>query len=232
MSGPTSLRRPEKREPEDEGWLITFADMAVLLMCFFVLMFAMSSPDKAQFDLISKALMDEGFSSKQDIPIDDPYEKLKSQLATVLKAQGFDKDMVVDASKPNIEVELASSAFFQTGTARFSAKALPMLKAMSEQIKPLAVKDVVVEINGHTDDTPIESEQFPSNWELSSARASNLVRYFITQGFPANKLRAVGLADTQPKAPNRDAKGNPIAVNQELNRRVVMKMLKGDDSNK
>ena len=225
----TTLRRAQKYEPEDDGWLITFADMAVLLMCFFVLMFAMSSPDKAQFDLISKALMDEGFSSRQDVATDDPYEVLKSQLATVLKAQGFDKDMVVDASHPTIEVELASGAFFQNGTARFSVKALPMLKVMSEQLMPLSTKDVVIEVNGHTDDAPVANEQFPSNWELSSARASNLVRYFITQGFPANKLRAVGLADTQPKAPNRDTKGNAIAVNQELNRRMVIKMLKGDD---
>jgi chemotaxis protein MotB len=225
----TQLRRAQKYEPEDDGWLITFADMAVLLMCFFVLMFAMSSPDKAQFDLISKALMDEGFSSRQDVPTDDPYEKLKSQLATALNAQGFGKDMVVDASHRSIEVELAAGAFFQSGTAKFSAKALPMLKVMSDQLMPLADKDVVIEVDGHTDDAPVANEQFPSNWELSSARASNLVRYFITQGFPANKLRAVGLADTQPKAPNRDAKGNPIAVNQELNRRMVMKMLKGDD---
>ena len=230
MSENHSLRRIVKDEPEDEGWLITFADMAVLLMCFFVLMFAMSSPDKAQFDMISKALMDEGFSSEKGVPTEDPFEILKTQLAMSLGASGYGKDIAVDASKPNIEVELASGSFFQPGTAKFSAKALPMLKLMSDQIMPLAKKDVVIQIEGHTDDGQIESAQFPSNWELSSARSSNLVRYFIAQGFPGNKLRAVGLADTQPKAPNRDAKGNPIAVNQDLNRRVVMKMLRGEDN--
>ena len=225
-----TLRRVVKHEPEDEGWLITFADMAVLLMCFFVLMFSLSNPDKTDFDLISKALQDEGFSSKQGVPTEDPFEILKTQLSMSLGASGYDKYVAVDASKATIEVEMASSAFFQPGSAKFSSAALPMLKLMSEQVLPLAKKDVIIEIDGHTDDEPIKSEQFPSNWELSAARSANMVRYFIAQGFPANKLRAVGLADTQPKAPNRDARGNAISANQELNRRVVMKMLRGEDN--
>ncbi len=220
-------RRP-RPEMEDDTWLITFADMTTLLMCFFILLFSLSSPDMKQFKLVAEALREKGFYS-DIVPTEDPYEKLKKELALSLGASGYDKQVAISDSKHGIEVELASSAFFINGTAKFSDKALPMLDMITKQIMPLAKKDVIVQVEGHTDDNPIDTPQFPSNWELSSARASNLVRYLIAQGFPAEKLRAVGLADTQPKAPNRDSTGNPIPANQDLNRRVVLKLMKGDD---
>ncbi|MGF1957720.1 OmpA/MotB family protein, partial [Enterococcus casseliflavus] len=65
---------------------------------------------------------------------------------------------------------------------------------------------------------------------LSTARAANVVRYLITQGFPPNKLQVAGFGDTRPKAVNRDTNGNPIPANQELNRRVVVRLIKGDDN--
>jgi chemotaxis protein MotB len=221
-------RRP-RPEMEDDSWLITFADMAVLLMCFFILLFSISSPDMEQVKIIAQGLRAKGFYS--DVaPLEDPYQKLKKELALSLGASGYDKQVAVSDSKHGVEVELASSAFFVYGTAKFSDKALPMLQMISAQIMPLANKDVIIQIEGHTDDAPISTPQFPSNWELSAARAANLVRYLIAQGFPANKLRAVGLADTQPKAPNHDSAGNPIPANQDLNRRVVIKLMRGDDN--
>jgi chemotaxis protein MotB len=105
-----------------------------------------------------------------------------------------------------------------------------MLELVTKQILPLSKSEIVIEVEGHTDDSPVSSEQYPSNWELSSARASNVVRYLVAKGFPAHRLRAVGLAATQPKAMNRDAAGTPIPANQDLNRRVVIRMIKGEDT--
>ncbi len=105
-----------------------------------------------------------------------------------------------------------------------------MLQMMARQILPLGKEDILIQVEGHTDDTPVSNAQYPSNWELGGGRAANVVRYFIAQGFPAAKLRAVSLGETQPKAPNRDANGNPIPANQDLNRRVVIKMIKGEDN--
>jgi chemotaxis protein MotB len=116
------------------------------------------------------------------------------------------------------------------GSAKFSPEALPMLEMLAGQILPLAKAEIVVSVEGHTDDSPVNSELYPSNWELSSARAANVVRFLIDKKFPPQKLRAVGLAATKPKAPNRDAAGTPILANQDLNRRVVVRMIKGEDS--
>lgn len=220
--------RTKRDEPEDEGWLITFADMCVLMMCFFVLLFALSSPDINQFKMVADALRTQGFYNDA-IPTEDPYEKLKKQLSLSLGASGYDKFIAASSTDESIDVELSSGAFFMPGSAKFTSAAIPMLELLSKQIAPLAKADISIEVEGHTDDSPINSVQYPSNWELSSARASNVVRFLIAKGFPAEKLKAIGRAATVPKAMNRDAAGTPIPANQDLNRRVVMRLVKGDD---
>jgi chemotaxis protein MotB len=122
-----------------------------------------------------------------------------------------------------VDIELASTSFFSAGSAQLKREAVPVLEHVLAQIKPfLAASDMVVKIEGHTDDTPSVSKQFPSNWELSTARASNVVRFFIAKGIPANRLMVTGYADTKPKVANRDATGKAIPENQLLNRRVVI----------
>jgi len=190
-------------------------------------MFSMAQPDATQFKKVSEALRKEGFYTSV-IPKEDAWADLRQQFELSLGASGYDKFMSVSETPDAVEVELSSTAFFLPGQSKFTRDALPMLKQMSEQILPLKNEDVKLEIEGHTDDTPSNSAQFPTNWELSSARAANVVRYLIAQGFPKEKLRAVGLADTHPKVPNRDSAGNPIPSNQDLNRRVVVKMTKAD----
>jgi chemotaxis protein MotB len=87
-------------------------------------------------------------------------------------------------------------------------------------------RDYTISIEGYTDDSPIKTPQFPSNWELSTARAAAVVRSFVGLGVPAERLRAVGFAETSPKLPNRDADGKAIPENQAQNRRVVIRLEK------
>ncbi len=228
-SAPAPSLRRRREEPEDEGWLITFADMCVLLMCFFIILFAMSSPNAEQFKVVAQALRERGFFSDA-VPTEDPFNEIREQLSQSIGVSGFDNYITAMENPKGIDIEMSSTAFFMPGSAQFSPEALPMLELIARQIMPLKETDVVIEVEGHTDDSQIESAQYPSNWELSSARASNVVRYFITKGLPPQKMRAVGLAATRPKAPNRDAAGNPIPANQDLNRRVVVKLLRGEDN--
>jgi chemotaxis protein MotB len=79
-------------------------------------------------------------------------------------------------------------------------------------------------VEGHTDNMPISNERFPSNWELSSARASNVVQYMISQGIDPMSIKASAYAETRPEAPNEDAKGIAIPKNQAANRRIVVRI--------
>jgi chemotaxis protein MotB len=125
-------------------------------------------------------------------------------------------------------LEVSSAAFFASGSATLSAEGADILRDVAQKLKSDEFRDYAITVEGHTDNIPIHTAQFPSNWELSTARAAAVLHCLLDQGIPAQKLRAAGYADTFPKAPNQDANGNPIPENEALNRRVVIKLEKID----
>lgn len=221
-------RRTRHEPPEDDAWLITFADMSVLLMSFFILMFALSNEGQKRLDDVAKSLRQEGFYN-DNIPHTDPFDEAKQQLSLMVAQKGYDAFIAPADTPKGFDVELASGSFFETGSAKFTPSALPMLRQIAQLLAPLSTQDVTVEVVGHTDDSPIAGNAYPTNWELSAARAANVVRYLVAQKFPAEKLRVIGRGDTHPKVPNRDPQGNPIPANQDLNRRVVIRLIRGED---
>lgn len=134
----------------------------------------------------------------------------------------------------NIEIEKGdrittiemNSAPLAKGSATLSEDGLKVLGDLKNTLISDEYKDYTISIEGYTDDSPIKTTQFPSNWELSTARAAAVVRSFVELGVPADRLRAVGFAETSPKLPNRDAQGTPILENQAQNRRVVIRLEK------
>ena len=127
---------------------------------------------------------------------------------------------------------MSSAAFFDSGSATLSAAGAAILRGELDKLNSDQYEDYEITVEGHTDDTPIHTAQFPSNWELSTARAAAVVHFLLDQGIPAQKLRAAGYADTFPKLPNHDADGNPIPENQAQNRRVVIKLEKIDPADR
>jgi len=123
-------------------------------------------------------------------------------------------------------LETNSAALFDSGSSTITEAGAAILQKVAIDLKSDRFKNYQITVEGHTDDTPISTPQFPSNWELSTARASAVVHFFLGMGIPASKLRAAGYADTFPKVPNRDANGNSIPFNQAQNRRVVIKLEK------
>lgn len=125
-------------------------------------------------------------------------------------------------------IQLSSAAFFARGTASLSDAGQSILENLVDGLQSPAFTAYRITVEGHTDDEPISSAQFPSNWELSAARAAAVVRFFVQHGIAADRLRAAGYADTHPLVPNRDAAGDPIPENQARNRRVVIELEKID----
>jgi len=124
--------------------------------------------------------------------------------------------------------QFSSAAFFASGSATLSDSGQSILGGLLERLQSSEFAAYRITVEGHTDDEPISSAQFPSNWELSAARAAAVVRFFVGHRISAQRLRAAGYADTHPLAPNRDAAGDPIAENQAKNRRVVIELEKVD----
>jgi chemotaxis protein MotB len=122
--------------------------------------------------------------------------------------------------------QISSAAFFGPGSATLSASGAELLRDVAARVNAPALADYKITVEGHTDDRPIRSSQFPSNWELSTARAAAVVHFLLNAGVPATRLRAAGYADTFPLVPNHDVNGQPIPENQARNRRVVIRLEK------
>ena len=116
-----------------------------------------------------------------------------------------------------VAVTFKSNVLFTSGKATIKKDIEPILDGLALAIQELPYS---VAVEGHTDDIPISSDEYPSNWELSTARASRVVRYLISEGVSSKRLFASGYADTKARVPNLDEFGRPIDENRAENRRV------------
>jgi chemotaxis protein MotB len=124
------------------------------------------------------------------------------------------KDLVsVQGNEEWLAIELKSSLLFQSGEAEPGVDAAPIMEALADTVRDGGLP---VRVEGFTDDQPIASEVYPSNWELSSARAASIVKMLADNGVAANRLAAIGYAEFQPVAPNDSEEG------RAANRRVVL----------
>ena len=214
------MEAPPEEIPEPEDWLVTYADAITLLMAFMVMLLTFAEYDIPAYQEAAAAI--EGKISGRDVI--SPIELMKQDIQDVVYEQQADQAVEVEADDKGIVIELASSAFYLPGSADFRKEALPVLLSMVQLLDAPRFKAYIIEVEGHTDDDPIRTVRYPSNWELSAGRATGVVRYFITQGMFPKRLKAVGFSDSRPKLPNRNKDGTPIPANQAENRRVIIRV--------
>lgn len=221
MADETSHRRKIFNKPEagdDEPWLVTYADMVTLLMTFFVLMFSISSIDPVKLeqlgDSVGKALGGTKKKTAQTFTMKEIYE----EVADVIEQEQLKGVIEVEASTRGVSIQIPSAISFASGKADLDPRIFPILTKFA----PMITKSKFpIAIEGHTDSIPMKSDQYPSNWELSAARSAQVVRYFIDLGLPADRFRAIGYAETRPRAPGRTVEeANQTEEQRSQNRRV------------
>ncbi|QJB55898.1 OmpA family protein [Pseudodesulfovibrio sp. zrk46] len=229
MSRPAPFIPRRKQPPQHDGWSLTLADMMTLLLCFFVIIVSISKVDtnryEAMSDILAEAMKGKAAPSKRTaeqslMKVNQKEKNLFELQLELAKLVGRESKAVNLKMRPDaVAINLKGGVFFKLGSAELTSDALRILDKLA---RPLSEANYKLTIEGHSDNLPIKSTQFPSNWELSSARASSVARYFIAQGLPKDNIRVMGLADTQPLAPNVDKAGVSIPENQSKNRRVVI----------
>ncbi len=227
------LRRRQRNERNE--WELPFADMMTLLLCFFIVALTVSSVDEQRFTEVAQSMTTAMGKKKVEQPArPEPVEpqpqvpkewrqKLKSLgevRADLEQRIGTNAEAVDLAMRPDaVAVNLRGGVFFASGRADLTQRARAVLHSMAPALMDIPYR---VKVEGHTDNIPISSSRFPSNWELSASRASAVARFFIDKGVPAERMEVVGLADTRPEAPNEDLYGRAIPENQARNRRIVI----------
>ncbi len=212
-----------KQEPlgdDNQDWMVSYADIVTLLLCFFVLLASVSQVNIVAYEQLQSELR-KGIAQEETVkPLELVIEDVKSDVMSLDASE----EVSVGSDFQGVFIDLASSAFFESGSAVLRSQAEPILKRIISTLKAERYANFAYEVQGHTDDVPIASLQFPSNWELSGARASAIVRYMIDRGINPLRLKSVGLADIQPKVPNFDAEGNPSELHRSINRRITVRI--------
>ncbi|WP_428826951.1 flagellar motor protein MotD [Azonexus sp. IMCC34842] len=227
-------RRPE--EPENhERWMVSYADFLTLLFAFFVVMYAISSVNEGKYKVLSNSLSNaftnttavaggqpiavlQGAPPIPPRPIAKPDKvpelkkveqrnKMKSiagdimQALQPLVAQG--KVRLLETSR-GVTIEINDSILFPAGQSKLQPASISAMLAIAQV---LAASDFPITIEGHTDNVPIATPQFPSNWELSAMRATTVLRLFNDGGVGAERLTAIGYGETRPLETNTTVEG-------------------------
>ena len=215
----------EMHLPTAPGWMVTFGDMSGLLMAFFVLMLAFSSVQKESFEkAISSFQQAMGilpygqsmikFEQVPGIRLSPPLppKEIMKRIRAASYLAGLKGDVSVMQVKEGIRITIQSPILFDSGKSLLRPDAEPVL---DELIKILKDNPNSVVIEGHTDNIPINTSEFHSNWELSTARAISVTRYFFEKGnLEAKRFTVAGYAEYHPVA------SNDTPEDRQKNRRV------------
>jgi chemotaxis protein MotB len=220
---PRRVKQRERVEMHDDGegnWLVSYADMMTLLFAFFVILSAFSTPDAGKLEKLKEAT-----TKSMGVDYVKPFTELSDSLKKVLNNGELGKEIMISENADGIVISVSGTLFFDSGSTELKAPAAALVDRVADMLVANA-RAFKIFVEGHTDDVPIRSEKFPSNWELSSARAGTVVRRLEEKGFPHYLLRPLGLADAEPMLPNRDEGGRELAENRARNRRIVIRIQK------
>jgi len=238
-------RRPPEPDAPLDRWVLSWADFLTLLFAFFVVMYAISSVNEEKYKSMSEALsqvfsgpggprgvnpaleggsglLEGGEASKRapaDLigPVNEratlQLNQVRAQLESDFSQQSSEGEIEVTGSDLWFSIELRSSLLFDSGGAIPSIAADDILARIAQRLEGL---DNPIHVEGFTDNEPIATEQFPSNWELSAARAAAVVRLLEINGIDPVRMAAVGYGEYQPAYSNRTEEG------RRLNRRIVI----------
>lgn len=219
---------------EKEAWIVTYADLMTLLLVFFILLYSISSLNMEKFkhaiqsiqvslgetnprvglmDLVNvPEANDQNFVLENLTGLSSREQEILDSLNSFIEGQNSSENILVHEKDGQIIIEMRGQVLFTSGSAVFNDSAAPILDEIANIIQ--AYTEYTVNIKGHTDNVPISTPQFPSNWELSAVRATTVLKYLISKGINPFGLTATGYGELLPLVPN------DTSENRATNRRV------------
>ncbi|MDD5456624.1 MAG: OmpA family protein [Candidatus Margulisbacteria bacterium] len=220
-------RTAENENDDDAGtWIFTYADMISLLFAFFVILYTMSKVDQQKYIDIAQSLKQtftkEAVMQKQGTIInpqslqkameaknigdvvDHELNNIMQKVNSFIYKENLQTKISTFIDDRGVVVKIADDVLFDSGQADFNKNSKDLLNNLVMIVKQYPYP---IRIEGHTDDTPIRTTMFPSNWELSTARACNVVRYFIDHGLNPRLFSAEGFGEYRPIANNNTPSG-------------------------
>ena len=214
------------------GWEIVYSGFVLILLCFFIMMCSFSTMETSKVTRFVKSfsiavsIFSGGLNfndgeivlpvSADIVSAEDPLANIFEELAEIMKYYGVNEEVGVSNMSGGLVIRLSDAILFDPGNANVSKEAIPVLQNIGTIISKTPYN---IRIEGHSDNLPINTLEYPSNWELSTSRAIKVLQYFIDKNnISPTRLSAGGYAEYKPMVPN-DSKEN-----RAKNRRVEIKI--------
>lgn len=243
------MSRRKRNESESSGapaWMTTFSDMVTLLLTFFILLYSISNVDAKKFEALNNSLqsvlagktssgiLDEESAiitppqSGEDLTdlrhIDEKTLEMYEQVKGYVEEQGLEAAVSVSVNRDGVFVDIKELILFEPGEVSIKPEGMEILNHLEGLFLQF---DNRIVVEGHTDNVPAGTKEYPTNWELSADRAVNVVRYLSeVKKIPEVRLAAIGYGEFRPMA------ANDTAANRALNRRVNLLIIvdEGEES--
>lgn len=213
---------------KDDSWLVSYVDLLIILLATLVVILGQmdprhsppGAPDMSSTAGSAASPIATTTSSERHWPESLAGQRLGAQsrgmrLAALVKDR-FQGEVRAAHGEQGVILEISDAVLFDSARATLRESASPMLIRLAATLRESG--DALVAVEGHTDNRPVQSGDFRSNWELAAARAHAVTRFLIDQGLAADRLRVVSYADTRPTANNRSSAGR--AANRRVELRV------------
>jgi chemotaxis protein MotB len=207
-------------EDEENSWQVSYLDIITIVLGFLIILLSVSQLTESDFSSLSTVF---GKLSDAEEYFTTPIGNIQQELFTLLQPEIEDGDLEIIRDLNDLRVRFNSDNLYNPGEATLQIGSEDLIDRVLISMQQLNYDDFSIDVEGHTDNTPIQSSIYPSNWELSTARAANVVKYFNNMGISAKRLKASGYADSRPVI-EYDSLGFPFAANKETNRRVVLRL--------
>lgn len=226
-----SIYFPAKAEwpGEDSSWLMSLSDLTLLLLCFLAVGYFSNKPKagdamvkpQAEVRLASQETEVEAQTVVDNVEAVNAaslegWKVLGEEIAEHIEDLGLGKGAGVVSTRQGVVISLKDTFSFDSGNADLKPGYFPLIVKLAAITR--ADSEMTVEIQGHADDQPISTSEFPSNWELSAARASRIARYLVAKGLDPTRLSVRGYAHHRPLTPNSERE------NRQANRRVEIRL--------
>jgi chemotaxis protein MotB len=229
-------------DDDDAGggeWLATYGDLVTLLLCFFVLLYSMSTIDNAKFKKAIQAFNSMGIAGQSGsitpgngdvveqfnvynaIEVQQEMESIYKEVKELVDSKGLDKDVQVEKVDAGVLLRFKDEILFDVAQADLKENAKSTLNRLGDILRKY---NKMIRIEGHTDNVPIKTSKFRSNWELSTARAISVVRYYTEeiaaeQRINPQKFEVSGYGEYHPIA------ANDTPQNKQKNRRIELTII-------
>lgn len=207
-----NISQHQGHEESDEGWLVSYADLITLLFIFFAVMLSMSTISKVKVQFFSEQIRQESTSS---------LSQFKKEIEEEIKKEKLDEHIRTSFDQEGLQIQFSERILFPSGEAQINSEGRELLKKVAEMLKKIDSQYSIAVI-GHSDDRPIHTRQFSSNWDLSSKRSVNVLHFFSERGVNEKSLMVRAHASNHPLFPIDQNHGLSLEAARAQNRRVTV----------